>query len=201
MENLLYVRLFTAFVILPLEICNFIITYFYNIPHSPASSITDGQNYGFQISSSLWLDVIIFNLYLNYLILFVKSYREIVATNALKVKKERRRPMFWEVIVAFIFRYTYLLTLAGLFFLGFSQPTVINIIYVSLFLVFFSNGDNLIFIMKRKGKKKWHAITTFSKHYWFIIVYFTLICIIAKYMYFLFFNGQASNWLDPTGIN
>jgi hypothetical protein len=147
-ENLLYIRLFTAFVILPLEICNFVIAYFYNIPNSPAASITHGQNYGFQVLSSIWLDVLIFNIYLNYLILFVKSYRQIKESTENKVKQARRKPTLLEVVAAFIFRYTYLLTLAGLFFLGFSKPTIINIIYVTLFLIFFSRGDNIIFITK-----------------------------------------------------
>jgi hypothetical protein len=105
------------------------------------------------------------------------------------------------VVIAFIYRYTYMLTLIALFFLGFSNPTIINIIYVSLFLVFFSNGDNLIFIVRLRGRRKRHAITTFSKHYWHVIVYFTLIVIIVKYLYFLFFDGDISSWLDPTGIN
>jgi hypothetical protein len=33
---------------IPLEIVNYIITYFYNIPYSPALAITDGEIYGFQ---------------------------------------------------------------------------------------------------------------------------------------------------------
>lgn len=105
------------------------------------------------------------------------------------------------MVVAFIYRYTYLLTLVALFFLGFSKPTLINLIYVSLFLVFFSNGDNLIFIVRKSGRRTRHAITTFSKHYWHVIVYYTLLIIIGKYLYFLLFAGQASSWLDPTGIN
>lgn len=131
----------------------------------------------------------------------MKSYKQILAIHSEKSKKIRRKPTSKEIALAFIFRYTYLFTLAALFFLGFSQPTVINIIYVILFLIFFSNGDKMVFVEKQRNRKKWFAITTFSKHYWFIIVYYTLLCIIAKYMYFLFFNEQLSAWLDPTGIN
>jgi hypothetical protein len=86
---------FTAAVILPLEICNFIITYFYNIPHSPATVITNGQIFGFQYSDQIWLDVIIFTLYLNYIVLFVKSYRQILEANEKKVRRERRKPKTW----------------------------------------------------------------------------------------------------------
>lgn len=85
--------------------------------------------------------------------------------------------------------------MVALFFLGFSKPTVINLIYVSLFLVFFSNGDKLIFIEKLYGRLKRSTLTTFSKHYWHIIVYYTLAIIIGKYLYFLFFDGKVSNWL------
>ncbi len=62
---------------MPLEIVNFVITYFYNIPNSPAASIHNAEIYGFQMSNSLWLDILIFNFYLHYLILFVKSYNQI----------------------------------------------------------------------------------------------------------------------------
>lgn len=194
-------RIFTAFAILPLEIINFVITYFYNIPHSPAADITNAQIFGFQYSSSIWLDVIIFNLYLNYMVLFVKSYSLIKQSAEKKVSRERRKPKTWEMVLAFVFRYTYLLTMVALFFLGFSNPTVINIIYVSLFLVFFSNGDKLMFIVRERGRRKRTTLTTFSKHYWYIIVYFTLLIIIGKYMYFLFFKGEETQWLDPTGLN
>lgn len=44
------------------------------------------------------------------------------------------------LIVAFCFRYSYLLTIIAMFFLGFSQVTLMNLIYVVLFLVFFSSG-------------------------------------------------------------
>ncbi len=200
-ENLLWVRIFTAAIILPLEICNFIITYTYNIPHSPADVVTGAEIYGFQYSNAMWVDVLIFNIYLNYLVLFVKSYHLIKESAEKKVKRERRRPQTWELVLAFIFRYTYLLTLVALFFLGFSVPTVINLIYVSLFLIFFSNGDKLMFIVRERGRRKRTTLTTFSKHYWYVIVYYTLLIIIGKYMYFLFFNGEASGWLEPTGLN
>jgi hypothetical protein len=62
----------------------------------------------------------------------------------------KRRAKAWELFVAFLFRYSYLLTLIGMFFLGFSKPTIMNIIFVALFLVFFSNGDNLIIVKKMK---------------------------------------------------
>ncbi len=36
---------------------------------------------------------------------------------------------------------------------------------------------------------------------WFIIIYYTLLCIVAKYAYFLFWDGKATDSLQPTGIN
>lgn len=149
----------------------------------------------------MWLDVLIFNIYLNYLILFVKSYNILKEKPEKKVKEARKKPKIWEIILAFCFRYTYMLTLIALFFLGFTNPTIMNILFVALFLIFFSNGDNLIFIKKIKNDRISRTITTFSKNYWFIIVYYTLVCIILKYIYFLFFNDKLSEWFDPTGIN
>lgn len=50
--------------------------------------------------------------------------------------------------------------------------------------------------------KKVSSLTTYSRKYWFLIVYYTLICIIVKYIYFLFFKTVPPNAkLDPTGIN
>ena len=42
--------------------------------------------------------------------------------------------------LALIFRYSYLLTIAAIFFLGFSKVNLMNLTYVVLFLVFFSSG-------------------------------------------------------------
>lgn len=95
--------------------------------------------------------------------------------------------------------------MVAMFFLGFSSPTLINIILVAIFLIFFSQGDNLITSSKIKNGEKKAIITTFSKKYWLIIVYYTLICILLKYIFFLFFSQNASaqtdEKLDPTGIN
>jgi hypothetical protein len=76
-----------------------------------------------------------------------------------------------------------------MFFLGFSNPTIMNIILVALFLIFFSSGDTLIVSRRIRNGKEKHTLTTFSKNYWFIIVYYALLCILGKYIYFLFFAG------------
>ena len=88
-----------------------------------------------------------------------------------------------------------------MFFLGFSNPTLINLILVALFLVFFSNGDKLLVtkVKKRRGSKL--TLSTFPKKYWFIIIDYTLFCILVKYVYFLFFEGDLESQLQPTGIN
>jgi hypothetical protein len=55
-------------------------------------------------------------------------------------KSSTPNPNFLIVIIAFCFRYSYLLTLGALFFLGFSKVTLMNLVYIILFLVFFSSG-------------------------------------------------------------
>lgn len=54
---------------------------------------------------------------------------------------------------------------------------------------------------KTRNNKNIITLTTFSRKFWFIIVYYTLVCIIAKYIYFLFFPGKLEEALEPTGIN
>jgi len=95
------------------------------------------------------LDVIIFNVYLNYIILFIRSYSQLKAISHSQSKAVVKKiPSAWMLFVSFVFRYTYLLTLIAMFFLGFSKPNVMNMIFVILFLLFFSNGDNLIIVKK-----------------------------------------------------
>lgn len=88
-----------------------------------------------------------------------------------------------------------------MFFLGFSNVTLMNFVYLIMFLVFFSSGENILVETKMKNGKSIAKLTTFSRKYWYIIVYYTLVCVIAKYCYFLFFNGKLSEKLYPTGIN
>lgn len=76
-----------------------------------------------------------------------------------------------------------------------------NLVYVILFLVFFSSGENVLIEIKSRNNKPITSLTTFSRKFWFIIVYYTLICIIVKYVYFLFFADKLSQALEPTGIN
>ena len=195
-ENQKVVLIITGFVMLPLEFFNFVAIYFFNIPYSPAQSVENGSIFGLTPAAQLWLDVIIFNLFFNYILLYLKSYQEMKHINYRNTSQFAGKPAFWQLVVAYFFRYSYMLTLIAMFFLGFSKPTFMNIILVALFLVFFSKGDNLIITKKVKanGAEKM-TLTTFCKKYWLAIVYYTLACILAKYLYFLFWNGDLPEQL------
>lgn len=97
------------------------------------------------------MDVIIFNAYFNYIILYLKSYEKLKVRNFRTKKQFTGKPKVWELILAFVYRYSYMLTLVGMFFLGFSSPTLMNIILVALFLIFFSNGDTLIITTRQRN--------------------------------------------------
>lgn len=115
--------------------------------------------------------------------------------------KTKRKPAIWVLVLAFIYRYTYLLTILAIFFLGFSYVNLINLVYVILFLVFFSSGENVIPEKIVKNDKEVVILNTLARKFWYLIVYYTLLCIIGKYIYFLFFPDQLSEQLLPTGIN
>ena len=115
--------------------------------------------------------------------------------------KQKRKPSMWVLTLAFIYRYTYLFTILAIFFLGFSDVTLINLVYVILFLIFFSSGENVVVEQKTKNGREISTLNTFSRKYWYIIGYYTLLCIIGKYVYFLFFSEQISDQLLPTGIS
>jgi hypothetical protein len=149
-ENQKVVLIITGFVMLPLEFVNFVSLYFFNIPYSPAQSVENGSIFGLTPAAQLWLDVIIFNLFFNYILLYLKSYSEVKKINYRNTKQFAGKPKTWELVVAYFFRYSYMLTLIAMFFLGFSKPTLMNIVLVALFLVFFSKGDNLILTKKTK---------------------------------------------------
>ena len=61
----------------PMELVNFFITYFYNIPYSPALKVQNAEIYGFSLSTQMWLNILVFNLYFNYVVLFIRSYKQI----------------------------------------------------------------------------------------------------------------------------
>jgi hypothetical protein len=137
-------------------------------------------------------DVIIFNFYLFYIITFLKAAGKDRKKKIPTGTEKNKNPALWIYIVSYVFKYSYLLTLIALFFFGFSYVSLINLVYAALFLVFFSFGNNLILQKKNINKKQ--IFTTFSRKYWWIIVYYTLICISVKYCYFLFFsNGNYPN--------
>ena len=150
-QNKKFILIITAFVMFPMELVNFFITYFYNIPYSPALKVQNAEIYGFSLSTQMWLNILVFNLYFNYVVLFIRSYKQINKNVGRNIKQARKKPAGWQLFVAFLFRYSYLLTLLAMFFLGFSYPTLINIILVALFLIFFSNGDNLIISKRIRG--------------------------------------------------
>ena len=131
---------------------------------------------------------------------YLKTY-PLVKDKAGKIEPFIGKPNGWQLFLAYIFRYSYLLTLLAMFILGFSQPTFINLILVALFLIFFSRGDNLIVVKREKDGVEKTTLTTFCKHYWLVIVYYTLACILAKYIYFLFFPGSSEEYLRPSGIS
>ena len=140
----------------------------------------------------MWLNVLIFNLFFSYILLYLKCYDKLQKKSNKIAQPFTSKPKVWQLILAYIFRYSYLLTLLAMFLLGFSNPTLINLILVALFLIFFSRGDNLIVVKKVKDGNEKLSLTTFCKHYWLVIVYYTLICILAKYIYFLFFPDFRS---------
>lgn len=117
--------------------------YWYNAPESPLAVYSNMEIYGFFSMQEFWLDIIIFNIYFFYMITYLlAASRDSRQTFHQDAKKPELS--FWVFAVAFIFRYTYLLTILGLFFMGFSVVNVINLIYVIMFLVFFSSGENIL---------------------------------------------------------
>ncbi len=148
-----------------------------------------------------WLDIIIFNVYLFYMITFILAASRDERHHVHQHPSKAPNPKFWVLLLAFFFRYSYLLTLAAMFFLGFSTVNLLNFVYIVLFLMFFSSGENVLVEPKIRNSKEVVTLTTFSRKYWFIIVYYTLICIILKYSYFLFFPDDLMVPLQPTGIN
>ncbi len=80
-ENKIFILIITAFVMLPMELVNFVITYLFNIPYSPTQNVTNASIFGFQTSSAMWLDILIFNIYFNYIIIFIKSYKTVKQNN------------------------------------------------------------------------------------------------------------------------
>ena len=135
---------------------------------------------------TFWLDILLFNIYIFILVSFVKckvETREMYSKSTIK-----KKATIWTLGLAFSLRYTYLLTLVGIFFIGFSSVNVINLLYACIFLTFFTLGKNVM--TTKKGNSSIQTLTTFSMKYWPIIIYFTLGCITAKYIYFLFFDGK-----------
>lgn len=90
-----------------------------------------------------WLDIIIFNLYFFYMITFLLAASR-DSRQTFKKALAKPKVSILVLMLAFIFRYTYLLTILALFFMGFSVVNLMNLVYVIMFLVFFSSGDNMI---------------------------------------------------------
>lgn len=81
-----------------------------------------------------------FNVFLYYIILFVKAASKETRATLYSKSKTVTEPSNWVLTFAFIFRYTYLLTIAAMFFMGFSNPTLVDLGYVILFFLFFTFG-------------------------------------------------------------
>ena len=142
-ERVRLIYLLTLFILLPVEIGNYIIMYIYNAPQSPIDTLQNLEVYGFQKMQLFWLDIIIFNVYLFYMITFLLAASRDRSQNFQR-KSSMPRSNIFVLIVAFCFRYSYLLTIGAMFFLGFSKVTLMNLVYVVLFLVFFSSGENVL---------------------------------------------------------
>jgi hypothetical protein len=87
-----------------------------------------------------WLDIIIFNVYIYYIILFIIAALKDTRRSLYSRSSTKSEPTAFVMILAFCYRYTYLLTLGAIFFLGFSTITLINLAYVIIFLIFFTFG-------------------------------------------------------------
>jgi hypothetical protein len=90
-----WVLVATGLVMLPFELSNFIITYFYNIPNSPAQNVTDGTIWGLAYSPQMWLDVLIFNAFFHYIILYLKEYRRLKDVNYRNSNPFVGKPTTW----------------------------------------------------------------------------------------------------------
>ena len=142
-ERVRLIYLLTLFILLPVEIGNYVIMYIYNAPQSPIDTLQNLEVYGFQKMQLFWLDIIIFNVYLFYMITFLLAASRDRSQNFQR-KSSMPSSNIFVLIVAFCFRYSYLLTIGAMFFLGFSKVTLMNLVYVVLFLVFFSSGENVL---------------------------------------------------------
>ena len=114
--------------------------FIYNVPNTPLSGFEHKSIWGFQLMYAYWLDVILFNLFLYYLILFVSAASKETRSSLYSTSKKVAEPSNVVVFLAFIYRYTYLFTIAGMFFLGFSNITCIDLGYVIMFFLFFTFG-------------------------------------------------------------
>ena len=87
-QNLKAVYLVTAFIIMPLEIGNYIILLLYNMPHSAFDNIKGYSIWGLQPMYEVWLDVLLFNIYLYYIIFFVSEASKSTRTSTYKKSKK-----------------------------------------------------------------------------------------------------------------
>lgn len=60
------------------------------------------------------------------------------------MRKKTVEASYWKILLAFIFKYTSLVTLIIMFMLGFSSVNIIHLGFSLLFLVFFALGEQLI---------------------------------------------------------
>lgn len=160
-------------------------------------------------NGDIWIDVIVLNFYIYLLLTFIKiTAGELILEMKRKKREEKKKKSkvqqlcsVWRLILAFFFRYTYLITLIIMFIVGFSSVNLVHLGFSLLFLVFFALGEQLLVEVIMKDGKEIKVVGTFSQKHWILIVHYTGIIILLKYIYFLLFSDYSSGWLQLTGIN
>lgn len=152
-NKLSFLRISTIVLVIPATMFNYFPMYYSNIPeifYPPTCGKFPCSVYGFihWPDGDIWIDVIIFNFYIYLLLTFIKiTAGELILEMKRKKKEEKKKKSkipqlcsIWRLLVAFFFRYTYLITLIIMFIVGFSSVNLIHLGFSLLFLVFFALG-------------------------------------------------------------
>jgi hypothetical protein len=82
----------------------------YNVPDFVFDDIDHKSIWGFQLMYTYWLDVILFNLFLYYIIIFVsaasKETRSSLYSRTFTTKRPMEQPSNCTLFWAFVFRYS-----------------------------------------------------------------------------------------------
>ena len=72
----LYIRYSIIFLVFPLAIANYCTSFLFNIPQSPITNIQCGKQpcsiYGFELFNNFYWDIIIFDVYILFILNFIK---------------------------------------------------------------------------------------------------------------------------------